>query len=249
MIAAFALAGAVLGAIVGSYVATLCLRWPRDEQATAGRSKCDCCGRALAPFELVPIASALVARGRCRSCGAAIDPFHWQVELAAAAIGGFALVLSPDLSGAALALFGWLLLALAILDARHFWLPDRLTAALAVAGLAAGGLLSGVPLVHRMIGGLVGYCALAALAWGYKRLRSREGLGGGDPKLMGAIGLWAGWAALPAILLVASLLGLLLAAFRRHGPSNAVPFGALLAIAAGLWATAMLLVPALAWPG
>lgn len=247
MIAAYALAAAAVGAIIGSYLATLCLRWPRGEQAVAGRSRCDGCGRPLEPMELVPVASAILARGRCRSCRARIDPLHLQVELAAAAIGALALIVSPDLQGAALALFGWLLLALAIFDARHFWLPDRLTAALALTGLAAGGLLSAVPLPDRLIGGALGYCALALLAWGYKRLRSRDGLGGGDPKLLGAIGLWVGWAALPAILLIASLLGLAIAIIRRHGPGHAIPFGTLLAVAAGLWASAMPLFPALAW--
>lgn len=243
------LAGAVAGAIAGSYIATLCLRWPRGAQASTGRSRCDGCGKALSPLELVPVASALASRGKCRSCGAKIDPFHWQVELAAAAIGAAALLVSPDPNGGALALLGWLLLPLAILDARHFWLPDRLTGALAAGGLVAGDLLSGVPLVHRLIGGAAGYCALALLAALYRRLRSREGLGGGDAKLLGAIGLWTGWAALPAILVVASLLGLALAALRRHGPSDAVAFGTLIAIAVWFWALTMLLVPALAWSG
>ncbi|HUE78651.1 MAG TPA: A24 family peptidase [Sphingomicrobium sp.] len=245
MTVALAVAGALIGAIVGSFIATLCIRWPRGEQATAGRSKCDGCGRPLAAFELVPIASGLLARGKCRTCGAPIDPFHMKVELAAAAIGATALAIAPDLRGAALALFCWLLLAPAILDARHHWLPDRLTAALAIAGLAAGGLLSGVPLLHRLIGGVAGFCFLALLAIGYRRARGREGLGAGDAKLLGAIGLWTGWAALPAILLIASVTGLASAAVERRGRLEAVAFGSLLAFAAAIWSVAVLLFPGL----
>ena len=239
MTLALVLFGAVLGAIVGSYIATLCLRWPRGNQASNGRSSCDACGRVLSPIELVPVASAIAARGKCRSCDSAIDPFHLRVELAAAAIGALAVFVSPDLRGAALALFGWLLLPLALLDWRHFWLPDRLTVVLALTGLVVGGYLSGVPLLHRLIGGAVGYSALALLATAYRRLRSRDGLGGGDAKLMGAIGLWTGWAALPPILVGASLLGLGIAMVRRHGPADAIPLGTLLATAAGAWAAAM----------
>lgn len=245
MSALAALAGAGMGATVGSFIATLCIRWPRGEQASAGRSRCDHCGRTLALAELVPIASAFVARGNCRSCGAPIDRLHWRVELAAAAIGAASLAIAPDARGAALALFCWLLLPLAILDWRHFWLPDRLTAVLAVAGLVAGGFLSGVPLVHRLIGGAAGFGALALIAAAYRRARSREGLGQGDAKLLGAIGLWLGWAAMPAIVLAASLLGVAGAVAKRQGSGQAVAFGTQLAIAAAAIAAAMVNFPGL----
>jgi leader peptidase (prepilin peptidase)/N-methyltransferase len=225
-------------------VATLCLRWPAGEQVTRGRSRCDGCGRALGPLELVPVVSALASDGRCRTCGAAIDRFHLWVELGAAAIGGVALALSPDASGAALALFGWLLLPLAILDARHLWLPDRLTLLLAVAGLLVGGFLLGVALPQRLIGGGAGFVALWLIGRGYRAVRGREGLGAGDPKLLGAIGLWMGWAALPAVLLGASLIGLVFAVARGRGASSMVAFGTLLAAGAMLCAAAALQVAA-----
>lgn len=243
------LAGGLIGAIVGSFIATLCIRWPRGEQAAGGRSRCDGCGRRLGAVELAPIASGLLARGRCRTCGAPIDPLHLKVELAAATIGAAALAIEPGPGGMALALFCWLLLAPAILDARFHWLPDRLTAAIAIIGLAAGGLLSGVPIVHRLVGGAAGFGALAMLAAAYRRVRGREGLGAGDSKLLGAIGLWTGWAALPAILLIASLVGLGFAAAERRGRLEAVAFGSLLALGAAIWSVAVLLFPGLGWPG
>lgn len=231
-------AGAVLGAVAGSFLATLVLRWPAG-RTLAGRSRCDGCGRALAAWELVPLASYVAQRGRCRSCGAAIDPRHVAIEAAAAAIGAVALALAPGPVGFAGALFGWMLVALAVLDVEHLWLPDRLTAPLAVLGLATSLLGGPPPLPDRLIGAVAGWAALAAVGWGYRRLRRRVGLGGGDPKLLGAIGAWLGWAALPFVLLGASAIGLLhvisRAARGRHvGAADKLPLGALLAAAA--WA-------------
>lgn len=231
-----ALAGVAAGAIIGSYLATLCLRWPNAEQATTGRSRCDHCDGMLQVRDLIPIISFTIGRGRCRYCGAAIDPFLLEIELASAAIGGAALALFPNLQGVALAAFGWLLLAPAILDARHLWLPDRLTIALSLGGILIGWHLSGVPLQHRIIGGLAGFVSLWLLALAYRHWRGRDGLGAGDPKLLGAIGLWTGWTALPTLLLLAAMLGLLIAILRRTPMAATLPFGALLSAAAFLWA-------------
>jgi leader peptidase (prepilin peptidase) / N-methyltransferase len=227
-----AVLGAVLGAIVGSFLATLCLRWEMGQQAILGRSACDNCKRPLGPFELVPVLSYAVQRGKCRNCAARIAPEHVQVEVVAAMLGASALALSPDPAGAALALFGWILLPLAILDARNFWLPDRLTLVLAGAGMLLGGFVSGASLQYRLIGGLAGFLSLEVIRRAYLYVRSRDGLGGGDPKLLGAIGLWLGWATLPFVLLTASVAGLTLALAGGAGRWARFPFGAALAAAA-----------------
>jgi len=211
----------LLGAIIGSFLATLVIRWPEGRSVLLGRSQCDSCDAVLGPRDLVPLLSAMVARGRCRHCAAPIDPRHWQIELAAAAIGVLAGLAVPGPAAVAGAAFGWLLLALAALDLAVFWLPDRLTIALAVGGLLTGAI------------GIDPWC----VGQGYRLLRKREGLGGGDPKLLGAIGLWLGWAMLPAVLLLAALTGLALVLVgtlsgRAARLDDRVPFGALLAIAA-----------------
>src|SRR3546814_3506716 len=72
--------GALLGAIVGSFLATVLVRWPAGESALAGRSRCDGCRRTLAPFELVPVLSFALNRGRCRRCAAPIDRTHRSEE-------------------------------------------------------------------------------------------------------------------------------------------------------------------------
>lgn len=220
---------ALIGLVLGSFIATLVLRWPAG-RSVMGRSQCDGCQRTLGATELVPLLSALWMRGRCRGCGARIDPFHAYVELASALIGGLALAILSGTAGWLWALFGWLLLPLALLDARHFWLPDRLSAVLAVVGLLLAGPLLGTPLLDRWIGALVGGLALALIAWAYRRTRGGDGMGGGDPKLVAAIGCWVGWQALPLMLVLASLGGIVWALVgQRKGDQplgqRRIPFG------------------------
>ena len=227
----------VLGAIMGSFIATLVVRWPEGRSVVRGRSMCDACGRALGAAELVPLVSLAVQRGRCRGCGAIVPAVHWQVELLAAAVGAGAGWVAPGGQGLAGAMFGWLLLALAALDLTAWWLPDRLTGLLALGGIGTGlaGLAPALP--DRLIGGALGFALLWLVARGYRRVRARDGMGGGDPKLFGAIGLWLGWAMLPAVLLGAALAGLGVVAWLRLTGrdvrrTDALPLGALLAMAA-----------------
>ncbi len=232
-----ALIGAVLGAIAGSFLATIILRWPKGEGVARGRSRCDGCGRALTVRDLVPLLSALAQKGRCRSCGAAIDPLHGRVEAACAVIGALALGVRPDLSGIGFALLGWLLLTLALLDLRHYWLPDALTFPLAFLGLTLGLWTTEPTLEARVIGAVAGYALLALVAVGYRRLRGHDGLGLGDAKLLAALGAWFGWQALPFILLAASSLGLVAAALlpltgRSVTRTTRLPLGLFLALAA-----------------
>ncbi|MEK9213123.1 prepilin peptidase [Sphingomonas sp. 2378] len=226
----------VAGAIIGSFVGALVLRWLDDRSVLAGRSACDGCGKALRAWELVPIVSALVLRGRCARCGQRIDPVHIRIEIIAALIGVSAgWVAGPD--GWTGALFGWSLLALASLDALALWLPDRLIAWLAGTGLVTGALGHAPLLGDRIVGGLAGFGALWGIAAAYRHVRGREGMGGGDPKLMGAIGLWLGWRMLPGVLLAACVIGLGYVLLRRLlgtrvAADEMVPLGLLLAVAA-----------------
>lgn len=243
-----ALLGIVAGLIIGSFIAALTARWPAGRSIAAGRSRCDHCDAVLTPRDLVPVISYLVLRGRCRHCHSLIAPRHLVIEIAGAGIGALALALHPDATGVAGAAFGWLLLALLVLDVEHLWLPDALTVPLLAAGLLAG-LWLPPALFDRVIGAVAGFASLAGIAAGYKAATGRVGMGGGDPKLFGAIGAWLGWAVLPLVLLLAAVLGLALVlrdrlVGRAVGRQSRVPLGALLAAAAWcLW----LVSPALQW--
>ncbi|WP_311270271.1 A24 family peptidase [Sphingobium sp. WCS2017Hpa-17] len=229
-----ALIGALAGAIAGSFLSTIILRWPEGRSVMRGRSACDGCGRTLGACDLIPLLSAMLQLGSCRSCGARIDPLHGRVEAACAIIGALAIGGLPNLGGLAWALLGWLLLTLAILDWRHFWLPDALTLPLAFLGFTAGMWATDVSMSDRIVGAVIGYGALLVIALGYKALRGREGLGLGDAKLLGALGAWFGWQTLPFILLIASLLGLMgmLVTGGARQRTARVPLGTFLALAA-----------------
>jgi leader peptidase (prepilin peptidase)/N-methyltransferase len=236
-LAGLAAAGVGLGAIVGSFLATILVRWPQQRSALAGRSRCDGCGAPLRAAELVPILSFAATRGRCRHCGCAIDPRHVAVELAGALIGLVSALAHPLPMAAATLLFGLLLLLIAALDAEHHWLPDALTLPLIPLGLLVGWLGYGPPLLDRVIGAAAGWLALTLIGMLYRRLRGREGLGGGDPKLLAGIGAWLGLLLLPFVLTGAGLIGLAaLAAMRARGAAvdgaTRLPLGTLMALAA-----------------
>lgn len=230
------LIGAGVGAIIGSFLATIVSRWPRGQSVVTGRSCCDGCGRSLNVLDLVPLVGWLIRRGKCQACGVRIDPTHPLIELGCALIGGFCAWAFPPVPALLFAVGGWILLTLAVLDARHMWLPDALTLPLAALGLTLGDWVLPAPFPDRVIGAVVGALVLGLLAFAYRRLRGREGLGLGDAKLLGAIGAWMGWQALPFVLLIASAVALLWALVpRATGKSidaeTRIPLGTFLCLA------------------
>ena len=136
---------------------------------------------------------------------------------------------------------GWLLLALAAIDARALILPNLLNAAVVGLGLLAITLIDAGLLADHVIGALVGYGGMAGAAFVYRRVRGREGLGLGDAKFLGAAGAWVGWIGLASVVLIGAVSALMwvvvLAVLRRERPDGGVglPFGPFLAM--GLWLT------------
>jgi leader peptidase (prepilin peptidase)/N-methyltransferase len=227
----------ILGAAIGSFLATILIRWPQGRSVVAGRSACDKCGRTLEARDLVPILSWSLARGRCRTCGTRIDRRHLAAEAGAAMIGIAAILAHPMPLAAVTAILGWWLFLLAALDLEHEWLPDRLTWPLLAAGLAAGWGGFGPSFDSRLIGAAAGFASLFLIARAYRALRGREGLGGGDAKLFGAIGAWLGWTQLPFVLVGTGLLGIAVLLLKRlQGravqATDRLPLGTLMALSA-----------------
>lgn len=235
---AWSLAAVLLGPFVGSLIGLLTLRLPARRPVVWSRSACDGCGRTLTPADLVPIAGWLALRGRCRSCGSAIPRRYLWLEIACAGVALWAAAAGAGPQAFLGAVLGWQLILLASLDFEHFWLPLRLTLLLIATGLLEGIAQGQDVFAARALGAGIGFFGLWLVAFAYRRLRKREGLGGGDPWMMAGAGAWTGWLALPTVLLVAALAGLAYALWRTPQGAKvdgvqAVPFGVFIAI--GTW--------------
>lgn len=224
-----------VGAIFGSAVTALSWRLPREESWVHGRSKCPACGHTLGALELVPLLSWIAARGRCRACGARVSVRYPLIELSCAAWAVLAWQrtgLVPELSG--VLLWGWMLVALVVIDADHQLLPDALTFPGTL--LAVATALAGPGARHALLGIVIGSGYLWVFAWAWKTFLKREGMGGGDIKLAAMFGALLGPAgAFLTITLAAfggALSGAVLMARGRGGLRTELPFGVFLAPAA-----------------
>lgn len=224
---------------VGSFLGVLALRLPAGQPVAWARSACPHCGRQLAAADLAPVASWLVAGGKCRYCAHPLGLFYPGIELAALGVAAWAALALPDpLLVWAGCLLGWSLLGAAVIDARHFVLPDILVLPLIPAGILLQAWIAPGAWTGHLVGAAAGYLGFAAVAALYRRLRGREGLGMGDAVLLAAAGAWVGWAGLPSVVFAGAVLGLLgavalRAAGRRVDGATELPFGP--ALAAATW--------------
>lgn len=231
------LAAFVLGSVVGSFLNVCIARLPRGESIVSPPSRCPRCGRTIRPWDNIPLLSFLWLRGRCRACG---EPISWQYPL----VEG----LTAALYVANVAAFGWspwaaiaclfcgALVVVTFIDLEHQIIPDVISLPGIVVGLLLAPTGWGPPLGERFAGALLGGGILWAVAELYARLRGREGMGGGDIKLLAMIGAFIGWKGVLLTLLFGSLTGSLaglVRAFLRAGSADApIPFGPFLALGA-----------------
>ncbi len=225
-----------VGACIGSFINVLIHRLPRGESIVRPGSRCPACGRAIRPWENIPLVSFAVLGGKCRGCRGTIS---WRYPAVEALTGaGYALMFLADGPGAALArdiaLFS-LLVPITFIDIDHRIIPDGLS----LGGLAAGVLLSFLPggdWKGSLAGGVLGGGVLYGTAFAYEKATGREGMGGGDIKLIAMIGAFLGWRGALLTIFLGSLLGVGggLLAMRRgtEGLKTAIPFGPFLCAAA-----------------
>jgi leader peptidase (prepilin peptidase) / N-methyltransferase len=223
----------VLGAIFGSFLNVVIYRLPRHESIATPASRCPGCGAPVRPYDNIPILSWLLLRGRCRSCSEPISPRYPLVEALTAALCVGAVLAHDTAAGIALSVALILIVVpAALIDLEHRIIPNRLTALGAVLALVLGTALDPAGEPTRLIAGAAagGFLLIAALAY-------PGGMGMGDVKLAGVIGLFLGSAVAPAIL-IALFAGVIVGAVviarkgAAAGRKTAIPFGPFLAFGA-----------------
>ena len=184
----------LVGACIGSFLNVVIHRLPRGESIVSPRSRCPGCGRPIRAWENIPIASFIALGGKCAGCGEAISWRYPAVEmLTAAGFGAIFLLDGPGIPLLRDLLFFSLLIPIAFIDIDHRIIPDELS----LGGLAAGILLSFLPggdWKGSVAGALLGGGILYATAFLYEKIAGREGMGGGDIKLLAMIGAFTGGA-------------------------------------------------------
>jgi len=233
----------LIGLALGSFLNVVITRLPLEESVCGGRSRCPQCMQPLAWYDNIPLYSYIRLRGRCRSCGAAIPRRYPLVELAG---GLMALALWHTFPDKFLLLaygpFCLALVALTAIDLEYRLLPDAITIPGIILGLLLSMVLPHLSFQEAAVGALVGAALFYGIGRLYEKWAGRQGLGGGDVKMMAMIGAFLGVWALPLVILISAglgtLTGLILALGR--GPEArsqwrtiSLPYGPFLA--AGAW--------------
>lgn len=248
-------AAAAMGLAVGSFLNVVVYRVPRGESVVHPRSRCPQCGRQLSAGDNIPVLSWLLLRGRCRTCRAPISARYPAIELGTALL--FALLawrLHDDAALPAFLVFAAAGIAVSAVDLERFIVPNRivypalgLIAPLLVVAAAVEGEWGS--LGRAAVGGAVGFGALFAI-----HLVSPRGMGFGDVRLAGLLGVVVGWLGVAHVLLAlflgflsGSLVSVGLVATRLRTRKDRVPFGPFLVLGAVL--AILLGQPILRWYG
>ena len=222
---------AALGLALGSFLSVVAHRVPRGESIVAPGSRCPACGSQVAARDNIPVLSYLLLRGRCRNCKARIPVHYPLLELGLAAAFVVALLAFEDEPAEVLLAWAFLmtLATITLTDLEHQLIPNVVLLPSAVAGVAIVTAWDLDRLPDHLIAGAAAFAALFLVA-----LIKPQGMGMGDVKLAGVMGLYLGSAVAPALLIgfaSGAIYGVALIA--RRGPEarkQKVPFGPFLAL-------------------
>lgn len=219
----------IMGLCVGSFLNVVIYRLPMGKSIISPGSMCSECGSPLRAFDNIPLLSWLILMGNCRDCGTSISFRYFFVEL----FTGIITLLVVNRYGFGLeallySIFAWGLIAVAFIDLDFQIIPDELSVGGVIVGLLISPLLV-IGLKGAAIGALLGGGIFFILAILYP-----GGMGGGDIKLMAAIGVFLGWQLTGLTILIGSALGSIVGlgsiAFLGKSRKDRIPFGPFLAL-------------------
>ncbi len=227
----------IFGCIIGSFTNVCIYRIPKGVSVVRPGSACPSCGNPIKWYDNIPLISFILLKGRCRQCKTTISFRYPIVEVLTGfyfLLLYFMICLSFELPIQLLS--GGILLLVSFVDLELQIIPDILS----IGGLIAGFLLSfvrpGFSYMEAVYGIFLGGGILFAIAIGYKLVARREGMGGGDIKLLAMIGAFCGIKGVVFSLMSGSLIGTLvgipLMLIKREGTTYAIPFGPFLSLGA-----------------
>ena len=230
----------LFGMAVGSFLNVCIYRLPRPLSLIRPRSMCPSCQAKVAFYDNIPVLSYLWLRGRCRHCGAAISLRYPMVEVVSG-LFAVAILIHYGLSWEALLLYALVvaLLVVTFIDIDHQIIPDVITYPGIAVGFLASFLTGHITYKESLFGIILGGGILLLVASGYHLLTKREGMGGGDIKLLAMIGAFLGWKGIIFTIFVGSAIGAAVgtvSALRTEkGRKLAIPFGPFLSLGALLF--------------
>ncbi len=230
----------LFGAAVGSFLNVCIYRLPRDKSIVYPPSACPSCGSRIAARDNIPILGWLLLGGRCRSCKGRISWQYPAVELLNGLLTMFLFMKIHHLpTFFVLFLFCSALVVITFIDLEHQIIPDVISLPGIVIGFACSFFLPWLGWKNSLIGILAGGGSLLVVAYGYQLLTKKEGMGGGDIKLLAMMGAFLGWRSIPFIIFVSSLagsvIGISVLMARKKDSQVPIPFGPFLALGAVLF--------------
>ena len=231
------IAAFIFGTCIGSFLNVCIYRIPAGKSIVHPPSACPQCGTPIRFYDNIPILSYLLLGGRCRRCGIHIPMRYPLVELITG-VAALAVFIKYGLTATTVIYFVFIavLLLITFIDIDHQIIPDRLSLPGIPLFFLLGLLLPFITWQDALIGILAGGGILYGVALGYQLLTGRDGMGGGDIKLLAMIGAFVGWQGILFTLFAASAIGTiigLLAMIRsKKGMRMAIPFGPFLSAGA-----------------
>jgi len=226
----------VFGAAIGSFLNVCIYRLPAKASIVKPSSHCPHCNHSIRFYDNIPLISFIFLQGVCRYCNKAISWRYPLVELITAILA-LLLFIKFGLSLKFLVFFVFIavLIVITFIDLDHQIIPDIFTLPGIPIFFLAAVFLAEVPWLDALLGVLIGGGILFVIAVVYELISKREGMGGGDIKLLAMIGGFLGWKSLIFILLFSSLTGAIIGiaaiTIKKQDMKYAVPFGPFLSAA------------------